>query len=87
MATSEEINRRFFTALDKLIKAREIKSARQFCSKNGYLPTNLSRLRSEPGRELPTRLLSALVSDHNISGDWLLVGTGSMKKPKHVRNN
>ena len=78
---SRLINKRFFEAFDVLIASRAIKSKSGFCRDQNIDRRNFDRLRVEPEREFQTSFLSILVSDYNISAEWLLLGRGGMFNP------
>lgn len=75
---SQRINKRFYEAFDILIATGQIKSLHSFCVENGIDRRNFVRLREEPQREFQLSLLSVLVSEYNVSAEWLLLGRGNI---------
>lgn len=85
---AQEIQKRFFEAIDMLISADKIKSLAAFCNEHGLHRPKYSNLRTlanegKPGtgyKFIDIDALSYLVKDHNISADWLLTGKDGMFK-------
>lgn len=85
----EEIQNRFFEALDLLIESGKIKGLQTFCNDYGLHRPKYSNLRtfSRDQSKLGTGYkfidldsLSYLVEDFGVSSDWLLLGKGGMFK-------
>lgn len=70
---SQNINKRFFQALDELVEAGKITYFR-FCVNHNISRRNFIRLKNEPQREFQMEWLSILVDQYGYSGDWLLTG-------------
>lgn len=81
--TNEGLNitKRFFLALDTLQIKKEIRGVKSFTDRYGLNYWNFSTIRKEPEKRIiKTEWLAYLVSDYNVSAEWLLLGTGSMFK-------
>ena len=75
------ITKRFFLALDTLQIKKEIRGVKSFTDRYGLNYWNFSTIRKEPEKLIiKTEWLAYLVSDYNVSAEWLLLGTGSMFK-------
>lgn len=75
------ITRRFFLALETLQVKKELRGLKSFTDRYGLNYWNVSTLRKEPEKRiLKAEWLAYLVSDYNISAEWLLTGRGSMFK-------
>lgn len=75
------ITKRFFLALDTLKIKKEIRGVKSFTDRYGLNYWNFSTIRKEPEKRIiKTEWLAYLVSDYNVSAEWLLLGTGSMFK-------
>ena len=75
------ITRRFFLALETLQVKKELRGLKSFTDRYGLNYWNISTLRKEPEKRiLKAEWLTYLVSDYNISAEWLLTGRGSMFK-------
>ena len=75
------ITRRFFLALETLQVKKELRGLKSFTDRYGLNYWNISTLRKEPEKRiLKAEWLAYLVSDYNISVEWLLTGRGSMFK-------
>lgn len=75
------ITKRFFLALDTLQIKKEIRGVKSFTDRYGLNYWNFSTIRKEPEKRIiKTEWLAYLVSDYNVSAEWLLLGTGSMFK-------
>jgi len=79
---SQEINKRFFEVVEFLILKGALSNQNEFLKMYDIDIGHFCRWRREPQREFPMHLLAILVSDYNISGDWLLIGKGQMFKTK-----
>jgi hypothetical protein len=75
---SQEINKRFFAAIDELVKRKVIRGRKSFATKYELNWGNLHRLRVEPEREFQLSYLTWLVKDFGVSSQWLLTGEGEM---------
>lgn len=86
---SEEIQRRFFEALDMLISQGKIKGIKTFCDEYGLNRVKYSNRRSalqtgssaSPYKIIDIEALVYLARDYSVSSDWLLSGRGGMFKP------
>jgi len=85
----EEIQKRFFEAIDLLIESGKIKGLQTFCNDYGLHRPKYSNLRtfskdkSKQGtgyKLIDVDALAYLVEDFDISSDWLLLGKGGMFK-------
>ncbi len=80
-----EITKRFFQALEALSQMKKMRGLKSFSTKYGLNYWNLRTLRNEPEKRLlKVSYLYYLVTDYNISAQWLLTGEGEMlkKRPK-----
>jgi hypothetical protein len=85
---AEEIQRRFFDALNMLISQGRLDGLQTFCRQYGLNRPKYSNLRmslstghsSASYKFIDIEALSHLVKDFGISAEWLLVGTGGMFK-------
>lgn len=68
------IKARVFASIDKLIKKGEIKSYYAIAKQIGTSQANLTRLREKETMRVPFSLLSVLVSEYGVDGNWLLTG-------------
>lgn len=81
---SEEIQRRFFEALDILINQGRIKGIKTFCDEHGLNRVKYSNRRialqtgasASPYKIIDIEALAYLVKDYRVSAEWLLAGTG-----------
>jgi hypothetical protein len=82
------INKRFFQAIEILMKNNKLESLRAFCHGHDLTPAKYYEIRkSLDQKEKSTRYrlidmdaLSYLVNDYGISAEWLLTGKGSIFK-------
>jgi len=88
---ANEIQTRFFQALDLLIESGKIASLQAFCIEHELHRPKYSNLRTfskdqnKPGtgyKFIDIDALAYLVSDFKVSADWLLTGRGGMFKGK-----
>lgn len=85
---ANEIQKRFFEALDLLIESGRIKGLLTFCTEYNLHRPKYSNIRTslnegKPGtgyKFIDIDALAYLVEDFGISADWLLMGTGGMFK-------
>lgn len=76
---SQDIVRRFFTAIYKLKQRGIIRGKHTFSARYGINHWNLLTLEKDLSRGIfQPAWLSYLVKDYNISADWLLTGAGEM---------
>ena len=70
---------RFFEALDTLIAKKVIRGKKTFTTKYGINRGSFYRLEKDKSRDiLQLEWLAGLITDYNVSADWLLTGRGSM---------
>lgn len=89
---AKAIQLRFFAALDDIIKSGKLKGLKPFCDKYGLHRSKYSKVRTYLINDADDRLyrlidfeaLYYIVSDYNISSDWLLKGTGPMYNTKGI---
>ena len=85
---AEEIQRRFFEALDLLIAQGRLKGIKTFCDEHGLNRTKYSNRRNalasgssaSPYKLIDIEALTYLVKDYGISAEWLLMGKGEVIK-------
>jgi hypothetical protein len=83
---AQEIQERFFQALNLLIESGKIKGMQSFCTEYDLHRPTYSNIRTmvtdgKPGtgyKFIDIDALSYLVDDYGISADWLLSGRGGM---------
>lgn len=84
---AQDIQDRFFEALDLLIESGEISSLAAFCKEHDLHRAKYSNLRTfskdkdKPGtgyKFIDIDALAYLCENHNISSDWILSGKGGM---------
>jgi len=73
-----QIKERFYDAFDKLYELGYIRTRQSFLDKYGIDRGNFIATRKNNTRRVDSRLLSILVIDYGVSGDWLLSGKGKM---------
>ncbi len=71
---NQEVNERIFEAISQLQQSGKIRTFDEFCKENGFVRTNLLRLRKEKHRQIPFKVLQTLVIRYNISAHWLVTG-------------
>lgn len=77
--TNEVIVNRFFQALDYLKQENKIRGVQTITARYGIDRRNLLKVRNEPEiRTVKVSWLAYLVSDYNVSADWLLTGKGNI---------
>lgn len=79
MEAKYDISKRFIEAFENLVKEGKVADKKDFASKIGIsasMVTEISKGRSNVG----TLAIQNVVSQFNISGDWLLTGIGNMIK-------
>jgi hypothetical protein len=85
---AEEIQRRFFEALNMLISQGRLDGLQTFCRQYGLNRPKYSNLRmsltaghsAAPYKYIDIEALAYLVKDYGVSADWLLTGAGGMFK-------
>jgi hypothetical protein len=87
----EDINRRFFQAIDALIAKGDVHSLESFCNEAGLTSSRYREIRftygTTPRQDKMSRYKSVeieglyhLCKKYPISADWLLLGQGKMIK-------
>lgn len=79
---SQEINIRFFTALEELKAKGTISTTKEFCEKHDIPYGNFARLKVYPAREFQLSFLTILVENYSVSADWLITGSGNIFRKK-----
>jgi len=75
---SQQITKRFFEAIKEL-KKRKITTKNKFSIKYGINTRNFWKLEKNMEKDiLQLHWLQILVTDYNISADWLLTGRGEI---------
>ena len=84
---SEQITRRFFDALKKLIELKVIRGKKTFTDRYGINRWNLNALESGQSTQNSVQLdwLTFIVRDYGVSGRWILTGEGEMFAKKPVK--
>lgn len=78
-----EINKRFFLAIDYLVKKKIIRGLNTFAKMHNINYWNLCTVKNEPGRRvLKVEYIAFLAKDFNISLEYILFGEGPMQKEK-----
>lgn len=76
---SQEIIKRFFTALYYLKDTKAIRGKGTFIQQYGIDRRNLQKLEKDPSRDIfQPAWLNYLVRDYGISATWLLTGRGEI---------
>lgn len=75
---SEAINKRFFLAIDELVKRRQMRGKNTFVTRYKLNKGNFYQLRTNPDRSFELAYLTWLVKDYGVSSQWLLTGEGEM---------
>ncbi|GAB3973872.1 hypothetical protein GCM10028806_28640 [Spirosoma terrae] len=83
---SEAINKRFFQAIDELVKRRQMRGKNTFVSRYGLNKGNFYQLRVNPDRSFELAYLTWLVKDYGVSSQWLLTGEGEMFSKRYISN-
>jgi len=80
-AESQKVTERFFKALEVLKQEKVIRGLNTFCRIYNVNSRNLYQLKKDPSRDmLKLAWLSYLITDFNISAEWLLTGRGRILK-------
>lgn len=75
----EEITRRFFVALEKLIEHKYIRGVKTFSTKYNINYWNFKTLQKEPDKRiLKPEYIQYLVNDYGISAKWIITGKGEI---------
>lgn len=75
---SEAINKRFFAAIDELVKRKQLRGRKSFATRYELNWGNFYQLRKNPLNSFELAYLTYLVRDFGISSQWLLTGEGEM---------
>lgn len=76
-----EINRRFCEALDMVVASRLIRGERTFFNEHGIDHRNFTKVKKNPTEQrIRLEWIYYLVTDFNISADWIFTGKGGMFK-------
>lgn len=83
---TQDAQKRFFEAIDRLVDYGKLAGLQTFCDENGFHRAKYSNLRSgirTPGHVSKYKLvdvdaLICLVSKYGVRADWLLTGRGEM---------
>ena len=76
-----EINKRFFLAIDYLVKKKIIRGLNTFAKMHNINYWNLCTVKKEQERRvLKVEYIAYIVKDFNISVDYLLFGVGRITK-------
>ncbi|MVM35231.1 hypothetical protein GO755_34740 [Spirosoma sp. HMF4905] len=82
---SQAINKRFFAAIDELVKQKKLRGRRSFATLYNLNWGNFYQLRKKPEGEFQLSYLTWLVKDFGISSQWLLTGEGEMFSKRLVK--
>lgn len=80
---SEEVNERFFLALETLIKLGLLKNFSTFFKKNQLHREKYSEMKNNPNSRYKTLDIEAiyyLANKYKVSLEWLILGKGKMLK-------
>lgn len=82
------VNRRFFEAMDTLIKSKKLNSVYEFCKGNDYITlqryyemkTEFGQEPTRPARykKIETEALYKMIMEYNVNARWLITGFGEM---------
>lgn len=76
-----QINKRFFQALDFIVASRVIRGEATFCNEHNIDRRNLLKVRQNQSiQRVRIEWIYYLVSDFNISADWIFTGNGKLFK-------
>lgn len=80
---SQEIVRRFFSALRRLKDDKVIRGKQTFTRRYGINRWNMCTCEKQPERDIfQVAWLGFLVSDYKVSPTWLLLGDGAFYQPE-----
>ena len=78
---NQDINKRFFQALDNLKTIKAIRGIQTFAREHNIDRRTMYNIKTNPQTQrIKTEWLHYIVTDFNISAEWLLTGRGSMFK-------
>lgn len=84
-AESQEIVKRFFTALYALKERKIIRGKQTFTRRYGINRWNMNTLEKQPERDMfQVAWLTYLVRDYGVSPLWLLTGGGEMFSKRNL---
>lgn len=76
---SQEVVARFYQAVRYLINNGELRSLRDFTEKHEILYSNFHKaMTNNASQILQIAWMTPLITEYNISANWLLTGSGSM---------
>ncbi len=75
---SHAIKRRFFEAIDQLIKRQQLKGRKSFATRYELNWGNFYQLRKDDKLTVELAYLNWMVRDFGVSARWLLTGQGEM---------
>ncbi len=78
---SVHISKRFFKALAEIIAKKELRGIQTFTNLYGIDKRNLYKVKKDPEHfNLNYSWIYYLISDFNVSAEWLITGSGKMFK-------
>lgn len=75
----EEITKRFFIAIDKLIELKYIRGVKTLSTKYNINYWNFKTLKKEPSKRiLKPEYIRYIVNDYGVSANWIITGKGAI---------